>query len=105
MLPGGGFVILDTEVTAELAAEGLARDVIRAVQQARRDAGLKITDRIELTLAGDHDLRSAIHAHQDLITTETLTDHLSVTESVGDQPVELGEGQRVGITLARRQAR
>ena len=41
MLPGGGFVILDTAVTPELAAEGLARDVVRAVQQARRDAGLE----------------------------------------------------------------
>ena len=40
MLPRGGFVVLDTAVTPELAAEGLARDLVRAVQQARRDAGL-----------------------------------------------------------------
>ena len=40
VLAGGGFVVLDTTVTPELAAEGLARDVIRVVQQARRDAGL-----------------------------------------------------------------
>ncbi|MCK5755005.1 MAG: isoleucine--tRNA ligase, partial [Mycobacterium sp.] len=39
MLPGGGFVVLDTVVNDELAAEGLARDLVRAVQQARRDAG------------------------------------------------------------------
>jgi isoleucyl-tRNA synthetase len=53
MLSRGGFVILDTTVTPELAAEGLARDVVRAVQQARRDAGLEVSDRISLQLAGD----------------------------------------------------
>ena len=44
--------MLDTAVTPELAAEGLARDVIRAVQQARRTAGLDVSDRIWLVLAG-----------------------------------------------------
>ena len=52
MLPGGGFLILDTAVTPELAAEGLARDVVRAVQQARRDAGLAVSDRIALGGSG-----------------------------------------------------
>ena len=57
MLPGGGFVILDCAVTPELAAEGLARDVVRAVQQARRDAGLEVSDRIALQLGGDESVR------------------------------------------------
>ena len=48
-LPGEvGIVALDLEITAELEAEGLARDVIRLVQRARRDAGLNVTDRIRL---------------------------------------------------------
>ncbi|WP_152361347.1 isoleucine--tRNA ligase [Microlunatus speluncae] len=99
MLPGVGFLILDTEVTADLAAEGLARDVIRAVQQARRDAGLAITDRIDLTLAGDHAVQSAVQAHQDLITAETLTERLRLTGTVGDRSVEVGEVHRVEVTL------
>ena len=50
-LPGNtGLVLLDTVVTPELAAEGTARDVVRVVQQARRDAGLDVSDRIALTL-------------------------------------------------------
>ena len=49
--PGGGFVVLDTAVTPELEAEGVARDLVRAVQQARRDAGLEVSDRIALDVS------------------------------------------------------
>jgi isoleucyl-tRNA synthetase len=73
MLPHEGFVVLDTTVTPELAAEGLARDVIRAVQQARRDAGLDVSDRISLTVTGDEEVWAATVAHQELIMLETLS--------------------------------
>ena len=72
MLPGGGFVVLDTAVTPELAAEGLARDLVRAVQQARRDAGLDVSDRIALTIAGSDAVRAAARTHEALIAGETL---------------------------------
>ena len=49
-LHGGGVVVLDTAVTEELRREGLANDLVRAVQQARRDAGLHVSDRISLTV-------------------------------------------------------
>ena len=48
LLPGGGFVLLDTATTPELEAEGLARDVIRAVQDTRKAAGFDVSDRIRL---------------------------------------------------------
>jgi len=73
LLPHNGFVVLDTTVTPELAAEGLARDVIRAVQQARRDADLDVSDRISLTVTGDDDVWAATVAHQQLIMAETLS--------------------------------
>jgi len=61
VLPGGGFVLLDTETTPELEAEGLARDVIRAIQDTRRAAGFDVSDRIALRLAfGDADDASAV---------------------------------------------
>jgi isoleucyl-tRNA synthetase len=72
MLPGGGFVVLDTGVTEDLAREGLARDLIRAVQQARREAGLEVTDRISLTVVGDDDAWEAAVEHQALVMSETL---------------------------------
>ncbi|WP_368496384.1 isoleucine--tRNA ligase [Herbiconiux sp. A18JL235] len=50
LLPGGGFVLLDTTLTPELEGEGLARDVIRAVQEARKSAGFDVSDRIALDL-------------------------------------------------------
>jgi len=53
LLPGGGFVLLDTLTTPELEAEGLARDIIRAVQDTRKSAGLDVSDRIELSLSFD----------------------------------------------------
>ena len=55
-----GVVVLDTEVTPELAAEGLARDVVRVVQQARRDAGLDVSDRIVVSVSAAGEVRAAV---------------------------------------------
>lgn len=72
LLPGGGFVLLRTETTAELEAEGVARDAIRAVQEARKHAGLEVSDRISLELQAAPELASALQAHGELIAGETL---------------------------------
>jgi isoleucyl-tRNA synthetase len=53
LLAGAGFVLLDTATTPELEAEGLARDIIRAVQDTRKAAGFDVSDRIRLTLVFD----------------------------------------------------
>jgi isoleucyl-tRNA synthetase len=103
MLPSGGFVILDTAVTPELAAEGLARDVVRAVQQARRDAGLAVNDRIALALSGDDDVRAAVETHRELIKAEVLATTLTVGENGLDVITEatVGDRQTARIALAR----
>ncbi|MEJ5915263.1 isoleucine--tRNA ligase [Pseudokineococcus sp. 1T1Z-3] len=75
LLPGrAGWVVLSTEVTPELAAEGLARDVVRTVQQARRDAGLAVGERIRLTVLGDEAVWQAVMTHQGLLMGEVLAD-------------------------------
>jgi isoleucyl-tRNA synthetase len=77
VLPRGGFVVLDTATTPELEAEGVARDLVRSVQQARRDAGLEVSDRITLTVTGPADVLDAARAHEELLTGETLADAVS----------------------------
>ena len=99
-LPGGGFIVLDTHVTPELEAEGLARDVVRAVQQARKDAGLEVSDRIALTLAGDAAALAAIEAHRELIAGETLATSLEAREA-GDGTVPVGTDSSVSIGVER----
>ena len=96
MLPDNGFVVLDTAVTPELAAEGLARDVIRAVQQARRDAGLDVSDRISLTVSGDEAVWAATVAHQELIMLETLAVQFGSAGSAHALPAGQGVEAVVG---------
>jgi isoleucyl-tRNA synthetase len=69
---GAGVVLLDINVTPELEAEGLARDVVRAVQQARREADLNVSDRIVLTIGADDALQAQLAPHEGLIAGETL---------------------------------
>jgi isoleucyl-tRNA synthetase len=101
ILPSGGFVILDGKVTKALAAEGMARDVIRAVQQARKDADLDVSDRIKLTVVAADDVISAVLNHAELIKGETLT--LELETLVGDAAggVEVGENQLVSVTVVK----
>jgi isoleucyl-tRNA synthetase len=74
-LPGNsGLVVLDTEVTPELAAEGLAKDVVRLVQQARREAGLDVSDRITVTLQAPADVLDAVRTHQEFLASEVLAE-------------------------------
>ena len=78
-------VDLDIDVTDELRREGVARDLIRLVQQARKDADLQVTDRIKLTLALPAEVRSAVEEHRDAVALATLATEIGYTE--GTQPV------------------
>src|SRR4029450_5933530 len=65
-------VALELELTPELRAEGLAREVVRAVQDARKTAGLDVGDRIVLGLRGEGPAAEALDAHRPWIAAETL---------------------------------
>ena len=77
-LARGGFVMLDTTLTPALEAEGWARDVVRLVQEARREAGLHVSDRISLHLTVAPERRTVAGTHQDLIARETLATEVVV---------------------------
>jgi isoleucyl-tRNA synthetase len=94
-LPGNtGLIALDTRVTPELAAEGAARDVVRVVQQARRDAGLSVSDRIRLTIGADGALADAVREHAGFVASETLAVSLDVRPAgeVDADPQPAGDG-------------
>ncbi|MFP4511878.1 MAG: isoleucine--tRNA ligase [Acidimicrobiales bacterium] len=91
--------VLDTDVTPELAAEGRARDLVRLVQQARKDAGLEVTDRISLRVQSDSSaVNGAVADHRDWIAAQVLavdiadattgTGH-AATGEIDDDPVTI----------------
>jgi isoleucyl-tRNA synthetase len=69
---GGTSVALDLEVSPELRLEGLARDLVRAVQDLRKAAGLAVEDRIELAVKAQGEVAAAVDAHRDYLLGETL---------------------------------
>jgi isoleucyl-tRNA synthetase len=83
LVASGGFVLLDTSTTPELEAEGLARDLIRAVQDTRKSAGFDVSDRIRLDLiiCDDEDARALALAGSVDIAGETLASDFTVHSS------------------------
>ncbi|MEY4372916.1 MAG: isoleucyl-tRNA synthetase [Actinomycetota bacterium] len=87
-LPGNrGVVVLDTRISPELEREGLARDLIRLVQQERRAAGLEVSDRIHLTVTASSVWLEALEAHRAFVLGETLALDVAVTVDGGEEPV------------------
>lgn len=99
-LTATGFVLLNTEITRELSDEGLARDAVRHVQQARKDAGLDVSDRILLTLSADQESSVALTKHSDLIAAETLAVDLVINiATVGE--FSIGESGSMAIKIVK----
>jgi isoleucyl-tRNA synthetase len=97
-----GFVLLDTNVTPELAAEGMARDIVRAVQQARRDAGLAVSDRIRLTIDGREDALAAAREHEALIAGETLALEVRYEAVSNGVACKVGDGSEVRVSVEKK---
>jgi isoleucyl-tRNA synthetase len=113
MLPREGYqlerqanyaVALQLELDDELRREGAAREVVHAIQNARKGAGLQVEDRIDLTLSGDDALIEAVRQHADYVAGETLAANLAFDGAAGDAThTETAriDGSELGIALRR----
>jgi isoleucyl-tRNA synthetase len=95
----GHAVALQLELDDELRQEGLAREIVHAVQNARKAAGLEITDRIALSLGGDEALLVAAREHEPYLTGEVLATSIAYDAAEGAQARI--EGQDLTIALTR----
>ncbi len=66
-------VALDVTITEELRKEGIARELVNRIQNARKDLGLEVTDKIKLTILDDQNLQAAVSENKEYIMSETLT--------------------------------
>src|SRR4051812_20936715 len=97
---GSHAVALELELDDELRREGLAREIVHAVQNARKTAGLQVEDRIELLLGGDEALLEAAREHEPYVAGETLAVSVSYDGATGE-PVKIeGKPLHIGVTRA-----
>ena len=99
-LSGQGAIILDTFLTPALEQEGLARDLVRLIQQTRKEAALNISDRICLWLEAGGDLQQAALTHQGMIQSETLTTEMIFGKSSGSEFTVASHIQGHPLTIA-----
>lgn len=99
---GEQLVELDLKISKELSLEGLAREIVRLVQNARKDAGLDVDDRISLSLLTDsQELIDAINHHSDYICAETLTTKMSSEKQDGYATEQKVSNQIITISLSK----
>jgi isoleucyl-tRNA synthetase len=104
-LPGDdAVVVLDVTLTPELEAEGVARDVIRLVQDARKGAGLDVRDRIELELEVPASARASVEANQAVIAAEVLAVRVAVVDDAGPRATDADLAGHGPVRIALRRA-
>jgi isoleucyl-tRNA synthetase len=96
---GGWAVALDLELNDDLRREGVARELIRALNDLRKEQGLAIADRIRLRLSGDDAVQAAVDEHATWIADEVLAVDLEWAEG-GDLAVRV-DGSTVTVALER----
>jgi len=102
-LEAGLMVKLDTDITPELKSEGLAREVVRFIQESRKKAGFEIDDRIAADLTSTGNILQAVTAHRDYIAAEVLADKLmdNMENNWDYEGAGQIEGEEIQIKLKR----
>ena len=94
-------VALDITLTEALEAEGTARDLVKLIQNMRKESGLDVTDRIHVHIAYHDKIEKAIAGHKDYVANEVLADEVSVKEEVGGEKVLVSEDLEVEIAIVK----
>jgi isoleucyl-tRNA synthetase len=97
---GSHAVALELELDEELRREGLAREIVHAIQNARKNAGLQVEDRISLLLGGAEELLAAAREHEPYVTRETLATTIAYDGAAGVEAVKI-EGLQLDIAVTR----
>jgi isoleucyl-tRNA synthetase len=101
---GARFAAIDTTVTPDLRAEGIAREIVSRVQRLRKDTGLAVSDRIRLQIAGPDALRAVAEQHRQWIAGEVLAREMIVTDALSADPSAIAlelDGMTANIALTR----
>ena len=99
---GGWAVALDLELDDELRREGLARELVRALNDLRKETGLAVSDRIAVTIEGDGEVVAAVAAHRGYVSAEVLAVDLVVGPATPDAHTITVEGNPVRVDLSTR---
>jgi isoleucyl-tRNA synthetase len=101
---GGYFAAIDPIVSPELRGEGLAREIVSRIQRMRKEAGLAVSDRIALWIAGPPEIEEAVRTHTVWIADEVLARQLNIGKRFEShhvvQSVDI-DGQPVSIAFER----
>jgi isoleucyl-tRNA synthetase len=100
---GDGLVVLDLATDPELEAEGVARDLVRLIQQARRDAGLNVSDRITVQLWVGEGVAAAVAEWLEYVSAQVLADSIEVNLAVAEE-IEEGDNE-LPVTVAVERSR
>ena len=90
----------DTEITEELLLEGIARDIVRVIQQERKENDFQVTDHIHTEIDGDDVIEKAVSSFADYISKETLSDELLFQKNEGKR-IEVDESV-ITLSLSRK---
>ena len=97
---GGWAVALDLEVDDDLRREGLARELVRAINDLRKEQGFAISDRVHVRITAEGELGAAVDAHRDTIAAEVLAE--SLTPGAGEHSLDVDGVPQVSLELASR---
>ena len=101
----GYLAALNTQLTPELEQEGLMRDVIRLVQNARKNAGLEVSDKIVLGLETSGEVQAALETHLETVKNEVLAESLEFSEVQEARHSEREEVEGVSVTISLKKAK